>query len=180
MATAFDEIRLAEEEKIKVWDVLLTPEGIKLPFQLTPPLKKFSSQDIDALCIPREQWQFIGRIRVLAVLAKKPAELKNIRFAISYCAPSDLFRYRRARANAICVGRWNKAFAGSQMDVGGCENLYPTNHTGVISELTSLKRDEVICAALTYVNGLLPQWIHRCEFYNSKLDQRLLQEFVGE
>lgn len=180
MATAFDEIRLAEDEKIKVWDVLLTPEGIKLPFQLTPPLKKFTSEDIDALCIPREEWEFIGRIRILAVLNKKPAELKNIRFAISYCAPSDLFKYRRDRANAICVGRWNKAFASSQLNVGGCENLYLINHTGVIPELTSLKRDEVVCEALACVNGLLPQWLQGCQFFNKKLDKRLLQEYVDE
>lgn len=180
MATAFDEIRLAEDEKIKVWDVLLTPEGIKLPFQLTPSLKKFTSQDIDALCIPREQWQFIGRIRILAVLSKKPAELKNIRFAISYCAPSDLFKYRRDRANAICVGRWNKAFEEIIDSASESFDNSQINHTGVIPELTSLKRDEVVCTALTHVNGLLPQWIHGCEFYNSKLDQRLLQEFVGE
>lgn len=173
MKTAFDAIKLGENEKVKVWDVLLTPEGIKLPFQL-------QLEEDDKDYIPREFWPYIGRIRILAVLEKKPEELKNITFSIAFCAPSDLMRYRRDRANAICVGRWNKAF--EEIMDSASEN-WPNNkiaHTGIIPELESLKRDEVVCAALSHVNGHLPQWLHTCEFYNEPLNSRLFKEYVGE
>lgn len=174
MKTAFDEIKLQDHEKVKVWDVLLTPEGIKLPYQLQPILNKMSSQDIDDKMIPRDLWSFVGRIRILAVVDKKPGELKRIRFSISYCAPSDLFKYRRDRANAICVGRWNKAFGPEgdyEMDI---------NHTGVIPLLESLKRETVVEAALAHVSGHLPQWIWMCTFADGgDLEKRINKEFIN-
>lgn len=179
--TAFDAIKLTENEKIKVWDVLLSPEGIKRPWQLTQSNKiSMSITDGYEQSLFPESIPFTGRVRILAVMNKKPDLLTNIRFSVAWCAPSDLNRYTRVRANAICVGRWNKTFANIDInDEWNIKNKSALllNHTGIIEKLDTLKG--FVEEALTVVEGHLPQWVHHCIFDTAKMAARVNKEYIN-
>lgn len=55
-----------------------------------------------------------GRIRILAVVPKRPNPLDDIRVAVCWCAPVDLKRFSKKRSNQILVGRWLKEFTGDK------------------------------------------------------------------
>lgn len=169
--TAFDEIKLGGNEKIKVWDMLITEVGIRSPFILNETNKKWHNKMGYALhnIKPPELGDLskIGRVRILAVMGKKPDLLDNIRFSMSWCAPSDMKKYTRKRANTICVGRWNMAFAGEK-------TILNMRNTGIIYHLDTLRG--FVENALVAVNGLLPKWALILPSENERLAERIIYE----
>lgn len=176
MKTAFDAIQLAPNEKIKVWDKLITISGVRNPYELEDAFRPHKNKmDSYQKFADLGDLDFIGRVRILAVMGKKPQPLDNIRFSVSWCAPSDLGRYTRERANMICVGRWNKAFTGNSQFDANCWQKNP--HTGIIPHLDTLSGFTE--NALAHVNGHLPKWA--CEMFtnNELLDQKITSSLQG-
>lgn len=70
-----------------------------------------------------------GRIRILALVPKKPEPLENINFSVAWCSPEDVNQFSKVKSNKILVGRYLSHFVDGR----------PNNSCGTIKSLTSLK-----------------------------------------
>lgn len=70
-----------------------------------------------------------GRIRILALVPKKPEPLENINFSVAWCSPEDVNQFSKVKSNKILVGRYLSHFVDKR----------PNNSCGTIKSLTSLK-----------------------------------------
>lgn len=78
------------------------------PFSVIPVTPNQSVKVWDFMLQSRDGRE--GRVRVLAVVPKKPNPLINIPVSVAWCAPDDVKKFSKDKANKILVNRFLKAF----------------------------------------------------------------------
>lgn len=97
-----------------------------------------------------------GRVRILALVPRKPNPLANIKVAVAWCAPSDAPKFTKERSNAIMLGRYLKAESRGWDRTSESKDDSVYRNTGIIhTELASLKNffdpvSSVVC---------IPGWV---------------------
>lgn len=117
-ANPFHVIPCGKTERVKIWDFRVETFTHDLP----------------------------GRVRILAVVPKKPEPLTNIKFSVAWCSPSDVKQFNRDKANKILIGRYLSQF------VEGKTN----KNCGVVKSIDSLEAFQV--AAFNALENV-PNWI---------------------
>ncbi len=113
-----------------------------------------------------------GRVRVLAVIPKKPAPLDNIHFAVAFCSPLDSKKYRKDIANSIVTGRLVKYLQMTpeqRNNIAGVDNAVHRN-CGTIPHLSSLK--DLFEDVFNYV-GSVPSWVWPDQFSSERVRSRV-------
>ncbi len=124
-----------------------------------------------------ESWESdkAGRVRILAIVPKKPQPLENIPFVVAWCNPEDVKKYRRVIANKIVAGRMElflRATEDSNPDASFLRN------GGYITEkLYSL--NNLVERALFNV-GQIPDWVAPHQFENPELRLRISNQHWGD
>ncbi len=115
------------------------------PFHVIPhgPLERVKVWDFELIDLFEGHH---GRVRILAVVPKKPEPLKNIKFAVAWCSPQDVKNFSKSKSNKILTGRYLSHF------VDGREN----HNCGVVAEVPSLNNFQV---AVFNVLKNVPNWV---------------------
>jgi hypothetical protein len=86
--------------------------------------------DFDLECVDSFDKLSVGRVRILAVVPKKPLPLENIKFSVAWCAPGDVKHFNKDKSNKILIGRYLANFVENR-SVDSC---------GVVGKIDSLAK----------------------------------------
>lgn len=104
-----------------------------------------------------------ARVRILALIPRKGQGLKNIKFTIAWCHPTDYRYWNKKRANELCAARMRVYLGGSHNQ--GKPGRANMKSAGEINTLESLEHTAEHCIAS--LNGF-PPWAK--EFVNKVKD----------
>lgn len=146
MNNPFDVIPRSPSQQVKVWDIIVPSKYMVL----NPGLRH----------VGEDFTQAFGRVKVLAVVPRKPNLLENIPVSLAFCSPHDINQYSKKKANQILIGRWLKAFEFCQ--TADYSDARPVDNTGIVKG-PLLGLDGFAEEAM--LSTQIPMWVDMSQFY---------------